>query len=247
MLRTLSFGDLASGTWGTIWALDRGAGFALLDGDAVTGTSVTGSSEQDGWQVTGQDVELEASPEGAPAELDGGFEQLMRIRGRWKSGGSERTVDCLGRRGVREDLDPGRFEAVRDVSAWFEPDLGMAVVAARPRGSSGHADDLVSACVLEDGHALRVADPRLSTTYAASGSPLRASFELWLERPEDAPEPEEGEESVERFPRRAAGEALGARGTASNGLLEAEAELFRWHARGREGAGVYVLARLASS
>jgi hypothetical protein len=247
MLRMVSFGDLASGVWGTVWDLDGDAGFALLGGDAVTGTSVTGSSEDDGWQVSGDDVDLDVSPEGAPGELDGGFEQLTRIRGRWTRDGSERTIDCLGRRGVRHEIDPRRFETVRDVSAWFEPDLGMAIVAARPRGSSSHGDDLVSGCVLEEGQALPVADPRLSTTYDASGSPLRASFELWLERPEDQPEPQEGEEPVERFPRRAAGEAIGAQGGASDRRLEAHAAVFRWHARGREGAGVYVLARLASS
>ena len=254
MLRTLTFGDLASGTWGAIWDLGEGQpSFALLggtvDGDARPAEArIEGSSPAAGWRLAGVGVDLEAFPEGEPGDFAGGFEQLIRIRGRWEIDGSEHAVDCLGRRGAREAIDPGRFESVRDVSAWYEPDLGMALVAARPRGSAGHADDLVSACVLEEGHAVPVADPRLSTTYAANGLPARASLELWLDPPAAEPAPETGpdaDEAVQQFPRRAAGEAVGAHGAVANGFLDAHAALFRWHARGREGTGVYVLARLA--
>jgi hypothetical protein len=248
MFRTLTFGDLDSRVWGAIGDLGDGLpGFALLGGGSAGSVSVTGSTHEDGWTVEGEGIELEASPEGEAGELDGGFEQLTRVRGHWTSNGSEESLDCLGRRGAREAIDRSRFEALRDVSAWFAPDLGMALVAARPRGSSGHADDVVSACVLEEGHALRVAEPRLSTTYSTSGSPARASFELWLEHPEDEPEAEHGEEAPHRFPRRAAGEAIGAGAASSAGSLDVQAELFRWHARGREGTGIYVLTRLPSA
>ena len=52
-----------------------------------------------------------------------------------------------------------------------------------------------------------------------------------------------GPEPDQQYPRRASGEALGARAHALAGGLELKAEPFRWHSRGREGAGMYVLAR----
>jgi hypothetical protein len=252
MLVTLSFGDLETGTWGVVWKLD-GDGFALL-GDPITrgaeavDATIDGSGSEDSWWLAGPGTELEVAPEGPPAELDGGFDQLVRVRGSWTKLDTEHEVECFGRRGTRESIDLQRFEAVRDVSAWFEPDFGMSVVAARPRGSGGHGEDVLSASVLEEGRPLRVTDPRLSTTYAGSGVPVRASFELWLERPpqEEQPEQQEGDDPVHSFPRRAAGEALEAQGSVSSGSLSAQAGLFRWHARGRDGAGVYVLARLAA-
>jgi glyoxylase-like metal-dependent hydrolase (beta-lactamase superfamily II) len=75
-----------------------------------------------------------------------------------------------------------------------------------------------------------VDDPRLSTTYAASGLPSRTNLELWIG---------EGENE---FPRRVAGEA-----SAEGAVLQVEdVDLrvvpMRCHSRGREGTGVYVLA-----
>ena len=78
-----------------------------------------------------------------------------------------------------------------------------------------------------------VEDPRLSTTYGDDGWPARAGLELWLA----------GSDSDERYPHRASGEATGARAQALAGDLEVRAEPFRWHSRGREGAGMYFLAR----
>lgn len=250
MLKTLSFGDGETGTWGVVWELD-GHRFALFGAPptpeaAEADVTIDESASDVSWWVAGPSIELEVAPEGEPAEVEDGFDQLVRVRGSWSKDDAEHVVDCFGRRGTRDSIDPARFEAVRDVSAWFEPDLVMAVVAARPRGSASHGDDVLSASVLEEGHSSRVTDPRLSTTYSGSEAPIRASFELWLERPpdQDAP-PGDDDDSARTFPRRAAGEALGARGGASDGFLEAQAELFRWHARGRDGTGVYVLARLA--
>ncbi len=77
-------------------------------------------------------------------------------------------------------------------------------------------------------------DPRLSTTYRADGSPSRAGVELWLDV---------GGETQEQYPRRAAGEALAAGVAAASDGLNVEAHALRWHSRGQEGTGVYVLAR----
>jgi hypothetical protein len=241
MLATLTFGNLDSRLWGASWDLD-GAGFSLLAGGASS-AHLDASRPEEPWRVSGPGTELEAVPEGDLGEVDGGFEQLVTVRGRCTIDGTQRDLEALGRRGTR-DLDADRFETIRDVSAWFGPDLAMAVVAARPRGCAGHEDDLLSAWVLDDGRSLRIADPRLSTTYTSSGSPARTSFELWLEgASEDEPGADEAT-SADRFPRRAAGEAMGLSAEVSAGGINAHAELFRWHARGREGTGVYVLARL---
>jgi hypothetical protein len=178
-------------------------------------------------------VELEVIAGGTPSELTDGFDELVTVEGRL----AERSVHCLGRRGERAAIDVASYDSIRDVSAWFAPDDGMAVVAARRRRSRGHSDELLTASAFEDGHPLPIADPRMSTTYAADGSPIKAGLELWLEASEN-----EEDETV-RYPRRAAGEATGSPATTVSGPLAAQARLFRWHSRGNEGAGVYVIVR----
>ncbi len=252
-LRTLTFGDLDTGIWGALWDLGEGQPrYALLGAGAAheSPAAITGSEQAEAWTVSGPDVQVQCEAVGEPGALSRGFDQLVRVRGRLGVDDSEHEVDCLGCRGRRDSIDPARFEAVRDVSCWFEPDVGFALVAARPKGATTHAEDMVSASAFEEGHSLQIADPRLSTTYTAGGQPTRASLELWLEPQEaDAAEIDDGGRQQdggpsEPFPRRAAGEAVGAGGTVADGRASIQAELFRWHARGREGAGVYVLARL---
>jgi hypothetical protein len=92
---------------------------------------------------------------------------------------------------------------------------------------------VVTAAVLDLQDSAAVADARVSTTYDRAGWPIRSSFELWLGQAE------------EEFPRRAAGEALGPHASHAAPGLDVQASLFRWHSRGREGAGVYLLARRA--
>jgi hypothetical protein len=258
-LRTVAFGDLESGLWGTFWDLgdpggaDPDTAIALLGArgspPAHARVELSGSGDGEGWKFSADGVELQCAPEGEAARVDGGFDQLARMSGRFAIGGSEHAVDCLGHRVERDSLELSRFDSVRDVSALFDPDLGLTVLVARPRGSSSHDEDLISASVFEEGVWRQVAAPRLSTTYTTAGLPTRASFELWVEQASDgdqdaAGEHGEAEETVRQHPRRAAGEAVGSRGSFSDGPLELRAELFRWHARGREGAGVYALARL---
>jgi hypothetical protein len=232
MLRTLTFGDLDSGLWGAAWELGDGRGGFALVGDGAREAVLT-----DDWRVTGDELELETAADDQPPE---DFDQLVRVRGRVRIAGTEHSLDCLGRRGTRKTLDLAGYESVRDVSAWFSPEDGLALVAARPAGSPGHAADLLTASAFEAGHPLAIAEPRLSTTYDADGSPIRAGLELWLERPVDQDEP--GEETL-RYPRRVAGEAASGLANAGTGSLLVQARLFRWHARSEEGAGVYVLAR----
>ena len=96
--------------------------------------------------------------------------------------GSEREFDLPGRRGERSELDLGRFDAVREVCAWFAPGDGVALSSLRPRGAKGHDRDVIAATVFEPGGSAPVSDPRLSTTYAADGHPIKVGLELWIDR-----------------------------------------------------------------
>jgi hypothetical protein len=225
-LRTLTFGDVESATWGAAWNLgDDNGGFGLVGGLSASLT--------DGWRLEGDGVELEVVADGVRSELEDGFDELVTVQGRV----AERSVQCLGRRSERRRLDPADYESIRDVSAWFAADDGVAVLAARPRRSRGHDAELLTVSAFEAGRTLPIADPRLSTAYGADGSPSRAGLELWLEQPEDT------EEGAHHPPYRAAGEAIGATATAGTGSLAVEGRLFRWHWRGRDGAGVYLVIR----
>lgn len=244
MLRALAFGDLAAGVWGAAWLPDAGeSGFICLGApDAVTVPSarLQGSDQDSDWQVLDDGTELTASAAADPVGIFdaggacAGFEQLCRVHGRFALEGAEHAVDCLARRAVRTaPLDLGHLDSVRDVSAWFEPDDGLALVSLRPHRARGHDADLLTAAVLCPEGSGAAADPRFSTTYDSAGRPIRSSLELWL-----------GEEEDE-YPRRAAGQALGPWAAGNVGGLEVHARLFRWHSRGHEGAGVYLLAQRA--
>ncbi len=240
-LRTVTFGDLEAGVWGAVWG---GAhpflALGLLDGtelDAADG-SLQGSGAHEQWRVVSERAELTIAPEGdaVPAPREQGFDQLCRVRGQLRHDRDGIAVDCLGRRACRVRFpDFERFASLRDVSAWFAPDDGISLLSLRPRRASGHADDLITAAVFEPEANAAVTDPRLSTSYAAGGLPFRLSLELWLDD-------DQGEEAS-RYPRRAAGEAIGARLRFARGELDIDAELLRCHSHGCEGAGVYLLVR----
>ena len=109
------------------------------------------------------------------------------------------------------------------------------MLALRPRKTRGHSRDAITAVVLDPEHPAPVTDPRLSTTYTASGVPARAGLELWIAT----------DEEEEHHLLRAAGEATGAGARAIEHGLELWAGPFRWHSRGQDGAGVYLMARRA--
>jgi hypothetical protein len=240
-LHTIAFGDLDTGSWGAAW----GGSEPLLtvgdrSGSRTLSATVDGSRADGEWRLSADGVSLLLAPVGEPAPTGGeddGFDQLCRVTGRFELDGSAREVDSLGRRGTRpREVDLKRCDSVRDVSAWFGPDdgvadEGIAVVAMRANGAHGHEADVVTAALVEANGPVAVADPRLSTTYDAAGLPISASLELWLD--------EEGEQ----YPRRAAGEAVGTPACLAHDGLDVVARLFRWHSRGREGAGVYLLVR----
>jgi hypothetical protein len=237
-LRTVAFAELDLSVWGVAWmpAAERLRFLALGAGDRCDTLAATleGDRADDDWRLEGAGVRLTATPTCAAAPSAGtGFDQLCRVHGQVVLAGAEREIDCIGRRGAHGDgVKLDKFESFRDVSAWFEPDDGLAVVALRPNRSGGQDSDLVDAAVLDPQTTAPVTDPRLSTTYTAAGQPLRAGLELWL-----------GDDEEEQYPRRAAGEAVGAGAAAQIDGFDVRAQPFRWHSRGRDGAGVYLLAR----
>jgi hypothetical protein len=241
--RTLAFGATDMSFWGAAWL--HGAGPKVFVGVGAGDRAITapatlhdGGESQD-WRLEGDGIELTASSTGADLGLSradpaSGFDQLCRVHGRVLLEGTEREIECIGRRGAyaqRSDVE--RLDSVRDVWAWFEPGEGLALVALRPRKSRGQDSDLVRAVVFDSDAPHTVDDPRLSTTYTASGQPLRAGLELWLG----------DDDEQQQYPRRALGEATGAGATGRVGRFEVLAQPFHWQSRGRDGAGVYLLAR----
>ena len=240
-LRTLAFGD--GSVWGAVLSSDSaGAAMTALgsgaDVSVVTDARLpdSGAGAADEWDLEAEAVALRAAPLGELVDVqatgDGlaGWEQLCRVTGRFA--GSE--VDCLGvRSGWSDDVELARLDSIRAVSVWFEPDEAFALTAFRPRKTKGHDGDLLAAAVIAPDGSAAAEDPRLSTTYTADGWPARAGLELWLA----------GSEPDQQYPRRASGEAVGPRAQTAAGELELQAEPFRWHSRGRVGAGMYLLAR----
>ena len=245
-LRTLAFGEPeATGSWGAAWAGDEddraltavGAG---REWGVLPDLSMSSGETDEEWRLAGGAATLLVAPAGEavavhPSE-DGieGCHQLCRVTGRFERDGAERVVECLG---LRSWFSPAseleRYESIRAVSTWFGPDAGMALAAFRPRKAKAHDRDVLAATVFSEDGSAPVEDPRLSTTYAEGGWPVRAGLELWVA----------GKEPDQQYPRRASGEATGARAEALSGSLELRVEPFRWHSRGRDAAGMYLLAR----
>jgi hypothetical protein len=166
-----------------------------------------------------------------------GYEQLCRVEGTVATGGGERVVRCLGQRGhTWGEPDWERVALTRSLSAWLDDDGGLALSAVRPATAKGHAEEAVSAVLLEradDGLAARpVAEARLSTTYDAAGHQRRAGLELWEQEDSD-------------YPRRASGQVLC--GTSLElGRLRLDCAFFAWTMDGRAGVGRYDVLRLAA-
>lgn len=242
ILRSLAFGDPEAGAWGAAWSPGGGSEVAISLGDGSGSTSrrvtIAGSGESEQWRLAGEGVDLTVSSARAAAPARGagggagGFEQLCRVTGRLEVNGAKRAVDCPGRRALRTGVDLDRLGSVRDVSAWFGRDEGLALVSLRPRGAAGHERDALTAALFDALGAAIVTEPRLSTTYAAGGLPERASLELWL-----------GDEQSEQQPHRAAGEAIGTALESRQDGFDLRTVPFRWRSCGREGAGAYLLAR----
>jgi hypothetical protein len=236
---TLGFGDLQRGIWGAAWCeAESFVAFGTLDRDAATvdaSASIAGNSAAEEWRLSGDAIDCTVSPEGDAVTLPGvdGFDQVCRIRGRCTVEGAVREFDAPGVRGSRDAAVVGGFESVRELMAWFADRDAIALTALRPPHASGQDRDLVVASLFDPDGAVNVADPLLSTTYAADGLPLRVGLELWMDQ----------DESEQLYPRRAAGQALGTGASATRSELDLHARPLRWQSHGLEGAGIYLISR----
>jgi hypothetical protein len=169
---------------------------------------------------------LEFAPTADPVDLGGVRVRVCRVTGTV----GELRVDCLGTAGeTRVPPAWDELDALRSLSAVFDPEHAVLAIARRPRGALGHGDERVTAALLEGGELLSVENARISTVYDGDGRQRSAGLELWLP----------GEE----FPRRASGTAIA--GTSLElESLSVNAAVFRWRMEDREGAGAYeVMAR----
>lgn len=238
---------------GELVAVDAAGGIELSgEGDwrEVEAGDVRATIEQPlaTWDVAydGDDggFELRFEALSAPAELGTGavtasaaglhgYEQLCRVTGTVRCGEQRIRVDCLGQRGHQWGApDWERIALARTVSAWFEGGAGVALTSVRPHDAAGHADEAVSASLLDGAAVTAIAEPLLSTTLDGDGRQRRASLELW-EADDERP-----------YPHRAAGEAVCGT-TLDLGRLRLDCAFFHWRMEGREGVGRYDVLRRA--
>lgn len=166
-------------------------------------------------------LDLRFSPVSEPVMIGGTSARVCRVRGTVAGA----HVDCLGT--ASEDLEAPRWadlDALRSVSALWDPRTALLLDARRPRFALGHGQEWVEAQLLRDGTVTRVGEARLSTVYDARGRQRTAGLELWT-----------GEEDL---PRRAAGTAIAGSSIELEGL-HVEAAVFAWSMEGREGFGAY--------
>lgn len=181
------------------------------------------------------DLEVEALAAPARVAVGGadGYEQLCRVRGTVTAGGQQRRVDGLGQRGhAWGRVDWEELELARTVTAWLDDRTGVTLSAVRRASAKHHADEAIAAYVVLDGTPVRVADPRLSTTYDAGGRQIHAGLELWV-----------GDGDSEN-PHRAAG-TVRCGTTLDLGSLRLECAFFEWRMEGRAGVGRYDILRRA--
>lgn len=235
-LRTFAFGAPDEETWVVGWCAGPGEAGVLVagDGDGVQAHEVRlAAGDADTWQVSADGVELVITPTSPPATLSGvegpidGYEQAASVSGTVAG----HPVAASGRRGTRPDGgELARADSVREMATWFDDGEVIAVSAVRPRKPKGHDQDAVHAAVLAPDTAMTIVEPRLSTTYTAAGRARRVGLELW-DADEEAP------------PVRVTADGRGRGGSVSAGGWDLTVDWLAGHRRGRDGAGVFVLAR----
>jgi hypothetical protein len=187
------------------------------------GPEVERSAE--GWRGRLADhFELGFEPVGAVIELPGAQVHVCRV-----SGTAEGTaIDCLGTATVTTSPPSwSELDAIRAISALFDPEHALFALARRPRGAVGHGEERVSAVLVTEGNPVAVETTRISTVYDGEGRQRTGGLELWLP----------GEE----FPRRVSGRAQAGASLELEGL-EVGVAVFAWTMEGREGFGSYELA-----
>jgi hypothetical protein len=222
--------------------VDDGAGWESI---AVGGLEMTVGEPLREWTVAmdgdRQGFELRFQALSPPAEIAAGdavaqaggmagYEQLCRVTGTVRAGGREVAVTCLGQRGHGwGEPDWERIEAARTVAAWPDAGFAIALTSVRPAGAA-HAEEATWAALLDGEGAVRIDDPRLSTTYDVDGRQRRAGLELWVHDDEPAI--------------RGSGEVL-CGSTLDLGGLRLDCAFFRWRIDGETGVGRYDVLRRA--
>jgi hypothetical protein len=205
--------------------------------DSVTVDALSHSTERplEAWRLRWDgvlDLALEAvsSPMETAAGGMEGYDQICRVSGTATAAGRERKVSCLGQRGHTWGVaDWERMQLARTLSAWWDEDHALVLSAVRPAKAKHHADEEVTAHLL-DVEPVTVAEPRLSTTYDAEGRQRRAGLELYVTGEDD------------EFPRRVSGHV--ACGTSLDlGRLRLDCSFFEWRSQGRSGVGRYDVLR----
>ena len=213
---TFSFHDPAHDLHGTV----RSGMTLVFEGG--TPSTIAEEARLDGVRaVVGDRLEMDFDPVSESADLGGAVARVGRVRGKYDG----RTLECLGV--VTETVKPpawSELDALRTVSAVFDPGLAVLALARRPRGARGHGDERVTGWIVRDGTPQSVEDARISTVYDGEGRQRTAGLELWL--------------PGEDFPRRATGQARAGASLSLEGL-RVHAAVFSWRMEGREGVGAY--------
>ena len=219
---SLAFFDPEHGLHGST----RAGGTLLFEGSTsnVLGEGPLIERDGDGWraELDGA-LSLSLVPLAEAARLPGVSAHVCRVTGHVGSV----EVDCLGT--VAETRTPPAWEeldALRTISALFDPEHAFLALGRRPRGSPGHDEEQVMGWLLAGGEPFAVEDTRISTVYDGDGRQRSAGLELWLP----------GEE----FPRRGSGTVVAGSSLGLEGL-DVHAAVFRWRMGDREGAGAYEL------
>ena len=170
------------------------------------------------------ELELRFTPVAEPARLSGLETTLCSVTGTVRG----EQVDCLGT--ATETTEPpawSELDAVRGVTAVFDNERAVFVLARRPRGAMGHGHEMVEAKLVLDGEIADVENARISTVYDGEGRQRSAGLELFL--------------PGEDFPRRVSGSVHAGASLSLEGL-RVNAAVFDWRMEGREGVGAYELA-----
>jgi hypothetical protein len=241
-LRTFAFGELDQGPWGAGWFLGgAGRGLVLVAAPSQPAQALEAELEDtaDGaWRINTPVGSLVVTATEAGAELPTpeagpeGFVEQCTITGELAlETGATTSIESTGCR-ARHHTSLDKVDSVREFSAWFGPREAMALVSVRPRKHTGNEQDAVAAAVIDPEGWPAITDPRLSTTYTSAGDPARVGLELWSDEPDS-------------FPRRLAGESMARRGEGATQGWTVGAHLMVCHSRGKDGPGVYLLARPA--
>ncbi|MBA3300633.1 MAG: hypothetical protein H0T15_02085 [Thermoleophilaceae bacterium] len=169
------------------------------------------------------ELALRFGPMGDPAELAGARTWVCRVKGQVAGA----PIDCLGT--ATETLEPPNWEeleAVRSITAVFDPGHALFCVARRDRGTRAHGEEAVEAVLITAGVVHTAEDARISTVYDGDGRQRQVGLELWFEE--------------EDFPRRAFGRVSAGTSLELSGAT-VHASVFDWRMEGREGAGTYDL------